>query len=359
MSRIRRKLVLVLAGLAMGLLGVEVLARVVVAAEGLDLLLPGPATLPPGLYVGDEDLGHVPAPGYTATYAAAGLRVPIRINRLGLRGPEPAQDSGGRQRWLALGDSFTLGLQVREDDHFLSHLSRLQGVEVFNAGVDAYSTWQALERYRKLDEALGTGTVLLVFFLGNDILDNRQSDAGPAQPVGQSSASWKERLLGRHSVLFASWRIWQTRRNLADPAHPERMALSDELWQFTRRGQTELGDLVSRSTEPALRELQSSVADRGDRLIVALAPPPLSVDGDRRAQTLELMGTSPADALPDEPARLLRELLDELGVKTCDLTPGLRGAIADGVHAYFTWEGHWTPAGHEVVATSLQSCLER
>ena len=48
--------------------------------------------------------------------------------------------------------------------------------------------------------------------------------------------------------------------------------------------------------------------------------------------------------------------LDELELQACDLSPALLAAAGDGP-LYYPWDGHWTAAGHAVVAQRLSACL--
>jgi hypothetical protein len=123
---------------------------------------------------------------------------------------------------------------------------------------------------------------------------------------------------------------------------------------FTRAGKQP--DLV-RETEAALRALKASVGD--DPLLVALAPPPFSVDPARLAATWRLLGLDPAKAQPDRPRDLVLGLLEALDIPGCDLTPALRAAVAEGRDPYFTHDGHWNEVGHAIVAERIEACLPR
>ena len=52
-------------------------------------------------------------------------------------------------------------------------------------------------------------------------------------------------------------------------------------------------------------------------------------------------------------------MLGRMKVPACDLTPALREAVNQGRRPYFDFDGHWTPAGHEVVAGAIKACLVR
>ncbi len=357
-----------LAGLALGLGLAELGARTVAPAGHADLLFNAPDTTPDGLYVIDHDLMLVPAPGFSADSRGLGHSVPLRINSLGLRGPEPGEKRG--TRWLAVGDSFTMSTQVAEADTFEEQLAtRLSTpehpVDVFNAGVDGYSTWQATGRYTRLDAALGVDGVLLTFFLGNDLQDNerfptllpearRHEEGSPIpRPATPPLTAW----LTRSSYLYAHYRVWSRARALRSGRDPVLQQWRDELSIFTSGGKQRLRGLATRSRR-ALQRLHDHAGLRGDRLLVAVAPPAFVVDPDRVAPTFEVVGLDPSDADLDAPGRIVRGMLRDLHIPACDLTPALR-AGAETAPMYLTYDGHWTRQGHAVVADALAACLER
>ena len=116
--------------------------------------------------------------------------------------------------------------------------------------------------------------------------------------------------------------------------------------------------MLSRGSQRALAQLRDDVKRRGDKLVVALAPPAFVVEEARREATFTLVGLDPATADVDGPARAVSAELTKLGVSTCDLTPALRQAAGSGEALYFTYDGHWTAAGHRVVADALVDCLQ-
>src|SRR5262249_8326325 len=96
-------------------------------------------------------------------------------NDRGLRGPWPEAGNSptGTRRYVFVGDSFTFGLGVNDNDTFVQQLNRDGGDAVYrNAGIAGYSTDQ---EYLFLKEELPSwqaGTVALVVYLVNDLLDN-------------------------------------------------------------------------------------------------------------------------------------------------------------------------------------------
>jgi hypothetical protein len=354
------RLMLVLGGLLVGLGLSEVVARLFGPMRGEDLLFNAPDASPRGMYRSSATLFQEPVPGFEGTSAAMGYRVALRFSTYGLRGPD---EVGPPPRWLALGDSFTLAAQVPEEATFESLLGQKESATVLNAGVDGYSTWQELTRYRDLDDRLGTSLALVVFFLGNDLYDNERirailahpppPGAGP-QPRGVGSNAIS-RWLFRHSVLAACGRVAWRHHALYDPKNPDLRRYRDELEPFTQAGAQRLS-AVEHPTEEALVAFRTETESRGDQLVVALAPPAFAMSSAETGRTLSTVGMS--GPLPDAPRDALLHTLGRLGIHACDLTPALRESFEAKRAPYLRFNGHWSVEGHEVVATSLATCID-
>ncbi len=256
-----------------------------------------------------------------------------------------------------LGDSFTMAMQVELSQTFVARLAADTGVPFINAGVDAFSTSQAVRYYRRLHPGLQPEGVLLVFFLGNDITDNvryARTKLPVRQNLPRQTGSRLCRLL-RHSHLHGHWVVWREQQKNADlGSGPFRREMSF----FTAAGAEELSRAMPH-TRAALTALRQETSRRGHRLMVALAPSSKMIEPRRVAPTMALAGLTGARLDLDAPLRAVSEALEKLGVSTCDLTPALRAAHARGVRSYLDFDGHWTPAGHRVVARALAACLER
>lgn len=358
------RLGLVLGGLLVGILLADCGARMIQPHGAADLLFNAPDNAPDGMYVTDRDLIYMPHPGFEGTMKSLGYRVPLRFDRHGLRGAEPGPKD--RERWLLTGDSFTMAAQVTEAQHFGAHLSEAEGVEALVGGADGWSTWQALRFYRRLDPQLDLDGVVVVFFLGNDHMDNQRfpGEARRAQsrphgnPMSGRHIDLYTRLLLRYSYLYGLYVVHYRVAQMAEEGNSEADRWRRELVPFTRRG-IQGRERNQRDSRSALREFDSTVNERRDRLIVAVAPPAFVVDQDRMAATFELVGLDPEEADLNGPSDALMGLLDELGVQGCDLVEPLQAAqAAGGPPLYFTYDGHWTPAGHRVVGEALAACMK-
>ncbi|HJN76149.1 MAG TPA: hypothetical protein QGF58_19630 [Myxococcota bacterium] len=344
------------------LLLVEGGARVLAAPAQAELTFNAPDNAPDGLYVNSHELGHRPTPGFEGVSISPGYRVDVRVNSLGLRGPEPGPDEG-LERWLVTGDSFTFAVQVDEEQTFTALLA--EGRETFNGGADGYGTWQVLRQYRMLDDELGLDGLLVVFFTGNDLHDNERrsmvlhdAERRPdGSPMPSFRTPWWRRLLSQHSYLHARWKVVQRTRALESGQGPDRQRWARELAIFTESGQRDLDNLL-KTTRPLLAELSRETSERGDELLVAVSPPGFAVDPTRTAAAFSLVGHDPETATPRAPTDAVLAELDALSVPSCDLHAPLDTAISAGTRAYFDFDGHWTPEGHRIVADALEACLQ-
>lgn len=360
MNRRAARVGLLAGGLLVGLVLAEAGARLLGPAAAADMLFDSFAGEPAGMIVDHPTLINALTPGFEGEVVGPGIRVPIRIDAHGLRGPDPGPREGFR--WLALGDSFTFAAQVPEEETFEALLAARLGQQVLNAGVDGDGTWQSTRRWLAVDEALQPDGLLLVFFLGNDLVDDTVLRArviqGPAPgtpAVPRPDPSPLARWLLANSRLYAHTRVALHRRALrADAARVERWR--QELALFTGGGRQALETMLPHA-EDALTELRDAAEARGRRLVVATAPPAFVLEPARLEPTLTLVGLDPAGAEPEAPGRAVADLLRRLGIAHCDLTPALLAAEAAGQRTYLAYDGHWSAAGHRAVAEALASCL--
>ncbi len=130
-------------------------------------VLPGE---PEGLVQLDEDLFWSLRPDQEVLFAG----VPVRTNRLGLRGPEVRRRRDREFRILSLGESTAFGTGVGDAETYAAlleaHLNRAAGQDrftVINAGVPAYTSFQSLVYLKERGLALEP-QMLLFYHEAND-----------------------------------------------------------------------------------------------------------------------------------------------------------------------------------------------
>lgn len=195
--------------------------------------LPTPETPDRALWRRDPNLGWSLRPHAVGIIPLGGPdRGLIRVNALGLRGPEVAPAKSQRTlRVLALGDSYVLGVGVDEPHLFTSQLQSILStervVDVVNMGVNGYSTDQQLLQFEGLGSRLAPDVVIL-FACDNDF-DAIQEDfvyrayykpyfeladgglVARNRPIPELTRGQRARLwLGQHSLL---WNALRSRRS--------------------------------------------------------------------------------------------------------------------------------------------------
>ncbi|MEM8710113.1 MAG: SGNH/GDSL hydrolase family protein [Planctomycetota bacterium] len=126
----------------------------------------------------DPEVGTRFHPNQTRDIFAVGDKFmhKAEINGLGLRGHEPRPEADGDQglRIVCLGDSFTFGWGVEDDETFpvlVEEQLRSQvdvPVDVINCGLPGYNTYQELQLYRKLMSPLKPDFVVVAWYM-NDL----------------------------------------------------------------------------------------------------------------------------------------------------------------------------------------------
>jgi hypothetical protein len=139
------------------------------------LRIAGSDELTPGMSLTDPTLGWRLQPDWKGRHAHHDFDVAYSINAWGFRGLD-ARDHRPPARSIAIvGDSFTFGIGVNDDEVFTQLLNRrlLGSHRVYNFSVPGYSTDQELLLAER--QILGTrpDVLVLVVYLANDLFDNQ------------------------------------------------------------------------------------------------------------------------------------------------------------------------------------------
>ena len=141
----------------------------------------------------------------------------IRINSAGFRGPEIASEKGDRFRIVALGESQTFGPTLRDGEKpwpeqlqdLFDRASCSRPIEVVNAGTEAYTLEDNLERMRRDILPLKPDLILSTHGMNGLLALGLRQQAEPNEPGVRPRAS---ALLGR-AVLTIERALhdWRTR----------------------------------------------------------------------------------------------------------------------------------------------------
>lgn len=326
------------------------------------MLFGAPDFSDPDLYVSDSKLLLVPNPGYRGSLRTIEYNADVRINSKGVRGPEVESRQPNELRLLALGDSFTLAVQVAEEETFAARLESLltarlnRPVRIVNAGVDGFGTQQSVEMARRLDETYGADGAILMFFTGNDYWENDSYEerlrihGGMKMPPPQPELSFWDRTLGRLSYAYAFVRVhFRTRHMRTDPHQLQRYGQELKIFDQTSPAL----DQQMRQTRRALNEFSELCRENSWACFLPIAPPAFVADPKRAEATFDLVGMGMEQVDLERPASaLMRENLQDL--PRMDLLPVLRSSKKP---TYFRFDGHWNSEGHRIVADALATWI--
>jgi len=315
------------------------------AELALRLALPPPAVPEAGdawrypFFAYHERLGWDLVPGAESELTLPEATVVVRINGQGLRSDRTyrMERSPGVRRIVVVGDSFTFGYGVENDEIYTAVLERLlDGTEVVNLGVTGYGTDQQLLKLLDQGLAFHPDQVLVGLFVGDVFRNARSEQLGYAKPRFELDGG-ELRLAGV-----------PVPHRPPPPGLARRSALGRLLLGRGRELVEHLGfGDAWPLTEAIVGRMRDACAAAGCGVRVVIIPKDQAVYGRGLRRRLHHHATA-----------RLAALLERQGVAYLDLTPALAARAGDE-RLYFEHDGHWTAAGHRVAAEAIAAWLKR
>ncbi|MCI0650585.1 MAG: SGNH/GDSL hydrolase family protein [Planctomycetes bacterium] len=292
-----------------------------------------------------SDLVHDSLTGWTVRPSID--RFGLRTNREGMRGAAeiPRARVPGKRRVLFLGDSYTFGHEIGDDETYPHYLAtrHLGGWEVLNMGVPGFGTDQQILRYESAGRGYGADVVVLGFFVRDysrnllrfrDYAKPRFLVDGAAlrldgSPVPSPEWLYAEYEEGRRRI--APW--WRSR--LLDGARAGLRAWGTRTIDEDAPGWRVLALLMER--------FATAVRADGATPVWLIIPSEESLaDGDHRFAVL---------------AELCARRARELALPCLSLAEGLRrslhGTPPVQIHRDSSAGGHMAPSGNAVIAAEI------
>ena len=273
-----------------------------------------------------------------------------------------------RAEVVLLGDSYVEGYGVQDHEVVARRLEARLGAPVQNMGVAGYGTHQALLVLEEDAVKLQPKLAVWFFFEGNDLFDDQLIESMRMAPIADRTHrpegmthyhGWRQR-----SFVAAAL---DGLRFLADPALPNRApywatlatrGLAGETILFADYAKLAWTDYVEArwgTAQANFHRAANFARERGIALAFAFVP------------TKERVYW-PYVILPDRgPLRRwtiwpMRErflaFCAEAGVPCLDLTDTLQADVKAGGWPYLRTDTHWSPRGHELVATRLAALVQ-
>jgi hypothetical protein len=360
----------------------------------------------PLIFEFDPELGHRHKPNLDFVHVWNGHDnvSSIRTNSFGLRSPAvPLAKESGEYRILALGDSYTFGYGVGDEDAFPAVLGKMLAAAgtpslgrttVINAGVSSYGTAQELLYYKNHGRAFQPDLVLLNMFVGNDVQDNLCTHytqltshtrfpcyaveggelvlkSKPQEPG--SKAKKKIRLLPHLLYKVKRTNLFQmlygkAKSVLASNAamvgllglvgvdvHPGYVPHVVSGWYAEERAAE--GWALTRAL---LEELQRAVEADGAKLALVAIPSRVQVISQLFEVSAVLYPGEPSvEAFlqdPAKPQRALQAFGQEIGIPVLDLIPAF-AERDDTQQLYYPSVAHWNEKGNHIAAEHIHAFL--
>jgi len=347
-------------GLAVGLLAGELMLRLLRPQAVL--------TIPDEMYALEGEGRFGLSPGFSGTITnRVEFRHRVTVNEMGLRGQDPVA-VGDSLEIVALGDSFTFGIGVEDGETWPARLEEAlsrPGVpaDVHNLGVPGYGAPEAVARLERLGAMLRPRLILLALFVGNDLQEAAEPDAGIHRGLirrggAKRSAGFQEWLY-YHSHLFVflktalptgPYEAVRARLGMGESGRSRRLRREMEVYR------TPPGEVIERgreATDKALGRLVEVARELDASLAAMIIPDVLQLHPERWRASLDQLGLDPRSHDPGAPARILAELLDRHGIPTITLAAAFREAERRGERINYPIDRHWTPSGHDLAAREL------
>jgi lysophospholipase L1-like esterase len=280
----------------------------------------------------------------TRHYVPGDYDVAISTNSAGMRGLReyPVERVPGKRRILVLGDSFTFGYGVNDDEVVSAVLEDLlnerasASAEVLNLAVSGFGQAEELVTWENRGKAYRPDVVVL-FYFENDIGNNAVSGLYQTGPDGlpvRTGASFlpgsslQERLFDFPPTrwLFEHSEAWNLVRNRLSSLVQRSLLRQHGLESYSDGG----SDAVE-LTRALLRGLVADIRAAGARPVLVVIPDSRKLDSN----------------LP-----LTVEELTALGVTVVDG----RGFLTR--EDYYARDSHWRPSGHRKAAERLAAVID-
>jgi hypothetical protein len=285
---------------------------------------------------------------------------------------------------VALGDSFTEGSRVSDEQPWPVRFAEISGLSVYNLGMSGYAPQHYLAALKEVGIALRPRWVICTLYEENDFRSAKVTEKPPRlfdkffkqSPLLYLLDGFFMRNLGpvnAHGTVpgieTLSW------LPLAVPAGPQARYYTFAPNLVLDLYVTQDGLKHSQRWEAItynLKRMENLCREAGAGFILAYIPSkahvilPLVRERLDAAKVRAFVSLRAKQELP-EPRRFLDELFARLdtkestlaewcrgqGIAFVSLTAPLRHAAADARQVYLTYNDHWTPVGHEVAAAAI------
>ena len=317
------------------------------------------------LFDADADTGYRLRPGGSATFGNGARGV---ANNEGLRNREVGPKPSGAFRILVLGDSFTEGAGVVEEEAYPQVLEKIlrrriaPAVEVVNAGVGGWDPFQYAQYFEHHGLTFEPDLVLVGFFVGNDTYSGHLTVGTLPTAIGGrriSREAARRRSIRLAVFLQEHFHLARAFRGRAPRFEARRSCEDFSPWflevQTARlenhRARTPAGDARAQPNVDQILRIQGLAAARGVPVVVALLPDENQINAVLKARLLAGKDVAAYDF--EMPQSMLAALFAGRDVHLVDLLSVFR----HDPRCLYMNDTHWNPDGQVLAADALASAL--
>ncbi|HWR97515.1 MAG TPA: hypothetical protein VN317_03765 [Candidatus Methanoperedens sp.] len=331
--------------------------------------------------VPDEYLHHKLVPNSNSRLEQRDFSYIQRVNNFGLRGRDISLETPpNTYRILMLGDSFTMGKGVEDDQTFSALLEKSlnaeaskcggRSVEVLNGGVDSYAPiLSLLELERNLGQ-LKPDMVILNFDASDLVQESayrREAVYGPGGEVvavpmraAKKSLNDRVRLWAERHLFFTRFLLFSVNKLFGYRSLTTRELLTQanlEVVAHTLTQDDAPRDSQWKNVFASIGGIKEYCASRGIEFVLSIYPWAHQV-----SETEWIPGRynfMPRNATPsDRSADILRVYAADKGIELVDAFPVFRRYRGQEA-LFFKYDMHWTAAGNKVMAQGLEDHLRQ
>ena len=342
----------------------------------------------------------------TTRVSTKGLNsVYFRINSKGFRGPEyPYEKPSDERRILLLGDSFTEGFMIKEEDHFaevmehkLNNTGSKRHFEALNSGTAGWGTDQELLFFQNEGNKYGPDLTILMFYQNDLSYNNEPKDWGmyykplfkqvdgelvltnvpvpkPDKIVKYDQLSSEERSVFKrtkewffkNSQLYNlikdriksihSLHKWAVRLKLMEKKGDGLETLPRE-YSVWEKNPNESVRASWKITEAMLVKLKEETEAIGSRLLVVYIPAETAIHREEWIKLKKKYGFTDDDYSADLPGIELGAVCKRNGIKFFNPTELMKikaGEVqSEGRRLYDPVDGHWNAEGNRYIGGIL------
>ncbi len=295
---------------------------------------------------------------------------------------------------VVLGDSFAEGSSVSDEHTWAARLAATSGLTVYNLGMSGYSPLHYLESLKEYGLPLKPRYVVCCLYEGNDFRSAKSDSKGKKPSFSARMKKYfkqspllgmmDEALIDLFGPMGSDWQVdgaevldWLPIA-IPDGADAKHYAFAPKQLRDMMASRDEFA--VHRywlNTRRNLEHLHTACREAGAEFILVYAPVtahvvmPMVADSLPAEKVRAFLALQYKKQLPPA-AEFLATLIEHAGAREsvvadwCNregipfvsLTEPLRRAAAEGRQVYYTYDQHWTPPGHEVVAGAVREFLD-